>query len=270
MTQLLKTTLLIPTYNWPESLEMILISVSNQSQLPDEVLIADDGSTDATKKLINKYQSKFPIKLIHIWHEDKGFRKSSILNKAIAISKSDYIIQIDGDCFLHPKFIEDHLRYAQRAHYLFGIRVRISERCVPKVLKNKNTNISFFHYGLKKRLRNIRIPFIPVFFKSENELSHKLRGCNMSFWKDDFIAINGYNEDLEGWGREDSELAIRLHNNKLLGKRLKFCAIVYHLDHKENKNDEFDLNDIIQNKTISHKTKFCVNGIDKYLNLKTN
>jgi predicted glycosyltransferase involved in capsule biosynthesis len=95
--------------------------------------------------------------------------------------------------------------------------------------------------------------------------SDKFRGCNVSFWKKDFININGYNEDFEGWGREDSDLVIRMSNNGVLSKRLKFCAIVFHIFHPLKTRDNFERNDAIQNQTILNKTTFIDKGVNQYI-----
>lgn len=101
----MKTTLLMTTYNWPQALGMVLASVSRQTVLPDEIVIADDGSTEETKMLIEHFASNFPQPVIHVWQKDLGFRKTAILNKAIAKATGDYIIQIDGDVVLNSHFI---------------------------------------------------------------------------------------------------------------------------------------------------------------------
>ncbi|WP_224489396.1 glycosyltransferase family 2 protein [Robertkochia flava] len=261
----ISTTLLISTYNWPEALSIVLKSVLSQTVIPDEVIIADDGSDERTRNVIDGFRKDFPIDLKHVWHEDKGFRKSKILNRAIASATSEYIVQVDGDCFLHSSFVEDHIENASRDRYLYGTRVRIKETAVPRVLNAQELNMHFFKPGLKKRPRNIRIPVISALFKPHAGISPKFRGCNTSFWRADFITVNGYNEDLEGWGREDSELMIRMHNLGLKAKRLKFNGIVYHLDHHENSRDRFELNDSIQDKTKKEQLVSCTNGIDKYL-----
>ena len=261
----ISTTLLISTYNWPEALNLVLKSVLQQTVMPDEVIIADDGSDERTRSVIDDYRADFAVDLKHVWHEDKGFRKSKILNRAVAAATSEYIIQVDGDCFLHSRFIEDHIENANRDRYLFGTRVRIRETAVPEVLSSEELKMHFFKSGLKKRPRNIRIPVISTLFKVQSQISPKFRGCNTSFWKEDFIAVNGYNEDLEGWGREDSELMIRMHNLGVKAKRLKFNGIVYHLDHFENSRERFDENDRIQAETISENRVSCENGVKKYL-----
>ena len=257
--------LLISTYNWPEALALVLESVLKQRLMPDAVVIADDGSAEATAQLIAAYKPRFGVPLHHIWHEDKGFRKAMILNKAIAASDADYIIQIDGDCILHPRFIADHLSFAKKGLYLYGTRVRVKQKSVPGVLKQQRLRFHVFSGAIKKRPRSLRIPLLSAWFGVRDAISPRFRGCNTSFWRSDIIKINGYNEDLEGWGREDSELMIRLHHLGVKARRLKFKAIVYHLDHPESSKANFDKNDAIQQASLFQKRIAAKNGIDKYL-----
>ena len=259
------SSLLISTYNWPLALELVLLSVQKQTVLPTEVLIADDGSTDETKELILHLKKTFPIPIRHFWHENEGFRKAIILNKAIANSKADYIIQIDGDCIIHKNFIKDHLEFAAKKRFLFGSRVNIQKEHLSSLFKSKKITFNLFSSGIKKRTRALHIPIFGKLYKETAELSRKFRGCNVSFYKKDFIAINGYNEDFKGWGREDSELIIRLLNNGVLGKRLRYCGIVYHIYHDEKPRDRLEFNDEIQQNSIKNKSIWCANGIDKYL-----
>ena len=258
-------SLVTPTYNWSEALELLLLSVLNQTVLPNEVIIADDGSRDDTKHLIEKFQEKFPIPLIHIWHEDLKNRKPKIMNKAIAITKNDYIIEIDGDIIMNKYFIEDHLSFAQKGHYLFGSRVNIQEKLLVNLFSKKIIEFNLISKGIKKRGRTIRIPFLMNFAKSVPHRSLKLRGCNMSFWKDDFIKINGFNEDLVGWGIDDSEMIQRLHNIGIKGKRLKFAGIAYHIYHKEQSKTHFEINNQIERETTEKKLTFIEKGINQYL-----
>ncbi|WP_310992333.1 glycosyltransferase family 2 protein [Aequorivita marina] len=261
----MKTSLLISTYNWPEALELVLLSLENQSVKPDEVLIADDGSTEATKQLIGSFQSKNEVPIRHFWHEDKGFRKAIILNKAIAAAKGDYIVQVDGDCIMHKDFVRDHKAMAVANVYLFGSRVNIQEQFIPKLFASQKITFSFFAKGIKKRTRNLRVPALSNLYKTTDEISHKMRGCNVSFWKKDVVAVNGYNEAFEGWGREDSELIIRMMHNGVLGRRLRYRGIVYHIWHKVKDQSRFEINDSLQEKALAEKSKWCEKGIDKYL-----
>lgn len=258
-------TLVTPTYNWPEALDLLLLSILQQTILPNEVIIADDGSTEDTKNLISEFQKKFPVPLIHIWHEDIKNRKPAIMNKAIAASKYDYIIEIDGDIIMNKHFIKDHLAHAQKGHYLFGSRVNIKKGLLTKLFSKKKIHFRLFSKGIKKRARTIRFPFLMRFAKSVNVRSSKLRGCNMSFWKTDFIKINGFNENLVGWGIDDSEMIQRMHNIGIQGKRLKNCGIAYHIYHNEQSRSQLDINDEILRQTTENKLIFIEKGINQYL-----
>jgi glycosyltransferase involved in cell wall biosynthesis len=232
--------------------------------MPDEILIADDGSDDDTKQMILKFSARIPIPIKHFWQEDKGFRKSKILNKAIATSESDYIIQIDGDCILHNCFIEDHINQASKMTYLYGSRVNILQQYVSSIINSKTIHFSLFSKEIKNRTRCLHIPILSKCYRKHNIVSRKFRGCNLSYWREDFIAINGYNEDFEGWGREDSDLVIRLGNKGILAKRIRYAAIVYHIYHKTNSKHNFELNNQIQNETITKKIIWIDNGVNKY------
>lgn len=261
----MKTSLIISTYNWPEALELILKSILVQTLLPDEILIADDGSSEKTKTLIDVFKHKIDRPLIHIWHKDIGFRKAIILNKAIAKAKGDYIIQIDGDCILHKHFIKDHISKSQEKCYLYGSRVNIQKSYLEKLFKTQQINFTVFSKAIKKRGRAIHSLKLSHLYKKRIKFSKKYRGCNASFFKQDLININGYNENFNGWGREDSELALRLQNNNIFSKRLKNCAIVYHIWHNTKSKSQLTKNNNIQNETIQLKKKWCSNGIDKYI-----
>ncbi len=265
MKKPLSCSLVTPTYNWPEALELLLLSILNQSVLPNEVIIADDGSREETRNLIQLFQQKFPIPLIHIWQEDVNNRKPAIMNQAIAASTQDYIIEIDGDIIMNKYFIEDHLRFAKKGQYLFGSRVNIQENILGALFSKKQFQFNFFSKGIKKRGRTLRIPFLMSFVQAVNKRSPKLRGCNMSFWRTDFIKINGFNEELVGWGIDDSEMIQRMHNIGIKGLRLKFSGIVYHIFHKEQSKSLFDINIEIERQTNENKLVYIPKGISQYL-----
>ncbi len=261
----MKTALLISTYNWTNALDLVFRSVSAQTQLPDEILIADDGSGADTKDLIDDFSKKVSIPVTHFWQEDQGFRKSKILNKALAGTKADYIIQIDGDCIMHKEFIKDHIQGAQLNTYLYGSRVNILPDAVEKIFKNKMISFNLFSKEIKNKTRTLHIPLFSKMYPSHSGVSKKFRGCNVSYWKKDFIEVNGYNEDFEGWGREDSDLVIRMGNKGVLAKRLRYVGIVFHIHHKTNSKHNLELNDAIEQKTIREKIIRVPNGVDQYL-----
>lgn len=258
-------TLIIATYNWPEALELVLLSLKKQTVLPDEIIIADDGSTLETKDLIDCFRSELSVPLHHEWQEDNGFRKAHILNKAIAKASGDYIIQVDGDCIMHPEFVKDHLEFVTPKTYLFGSRVNIQKPYLQTLFSKKRVQFNVFSQGIKKRTRALHIPLLSLLYKESETFSSKFRGCNTSYYKSDFIAVNGYNEDITGWGREDSELALRFHNLGLKARRLRYRGIVFHIYHHEKSKNSLETNDKIEQQTITKKLTWTNNGVDKYL-----
>jgi hypothetical protein len=260
----LKTTLIIATYNWPDALELVLTSLLKQSTLPEEVIIADDGSTEDTKHLIELYSNKLQSGVQHIWQADNGFQKTSVLNKSVSKAKGDYIIQIDGDIVLHKHFIRDHIKLAQQGQFIHGSRTLLSKEVTVKAIIEKDIYFSIFKNDIKNRFNSFYLPFLSKMISTRNNNLKGTRGCNFSFWKQDFIEANGYNEDMKGWGKEDTELSVRLMNNNLQKYKLKCRAVCYHLHHKIASKKGLTLNKNILESAIHNKTKRCSNGVNKY------
>lgn len=261
----MKCSLIITTYNWPEALSIVLSSLNGQTSIPDEVIIADDGSGDSTKNIIEKFQNNTSIPIIHSWQKDKGFRLSKSRNRAIAKAKYEYIIMIDGDMILHKDFIKDHLRFAKKNTYLQGSRVLLQQPFSSIVLESKKfKKPSLFSAHFKNKVNSFRLPFLSfiISLKSSKNLN-RIRGCNFSIYREDIIKVNGFNEDFVSWGKEDSEFVTRLFNYGVLRKDMKFSGIQFHLFHKEGspKSDNLELLD----KSILNKLDWCSQGIDQYL-----
>lgn len=226
-----KCALLISTYNWPEALELCLKSVIQQTILPDEVLIADDGSTDSTKDVIESFVNLGIVNVKHVWHEDVGFRKTIILNKAISMIESDYIIQIDGDVILDRNFIKDHLFVREKGCFIRGTRAHIHKDSLKRLFKNKEISLKFYSRGIQNRFNALRVSFLAFLMIRKKMSGKNVRGCNLAYWKHDVLAINGYNNALTGWGHEDEELALRFVNFGLLKKSVKLRCVQYHIYH---------------------------------------
>lgn len=262
----MKTTLIISTYNRPDALRLCLLSVLNQTVLPDEVIIGDDGSGDETRNLIEEFVKDFPVPCKHVWHEDEGFRLAMMRNKCVAASTGDYIIEIDGDLIIHKKFVEDHIEFSQKGCYLKGGRTNLGRKLTEQLCKSGTLRkINLFTRGIENKPENsLHLPFIARFLAPRYRKNKETAlGCNMSFFKSDFIAINGYDEFYEGWGGEDWDLGRRLKAYGLKKRHLKFVGNVFHLWHE----DKYMLN---KEKNMNYCNRedisiVCKNGIDKYL-----
>jgi glycosyltransferase involved in cell wall biosynthesis len=259
----LKTSLIITTYNRKDALELVLLSVMKQSVLPNEVIIADDGSRDDTLRLVDGYKNIFPIPLIHCWHEDIGFRLSAIRNKAIRMAKYEYVIMIDGDIVLPKNFVRGHRDHAWKGQFIQGSRVLLMKDRTEKILQEKGMYVSAISSDIANRLNAIESKFLSSIFSYFRKGHNNVRGANLSFWRDDLISVNGFNEDFVGWGREDSEFAVRMANKGIRRKHVKFASFGYHLYHPENSRKQLAVNDAILMKTIREKFSRCENGIAK-------
>lgn len=269
MKKKISVSVIIPTYNWPKALNLCLQSVLKQSVPPDEIIIADDGSKSDTTDLISNISKKSPIPIIHVWQEDKGFRLAQIRNKAIAKSSKEYIIQIDGDVILHKDFVKDHIRFARKGSFVSGSRVIIEEALTNKLLASQTFNVSIWSRGIHNKLNGIHLPFLSFLQEKYrgNDILY-VRGCNMSFWREDLLKVNGYNEEMTGWGREDNELASRLINLDIKKRILKFAGIVYHIHHPLRSRTSLNRNDVILKQTVSSKSTWCTKGITQYIENK--
>ncbi len=258
-------SLIITTYNWPEALSLVLSSALSQSILPDEIIVADDGSGEKTRKILENFPNTTLTPIIHSWQKDNGFQLAKSRNRAIALSRNEYIIVIDGDMILHRDFVKDHKRFAKKGIYIQGSRVLLQKNFSEKLLiKKLFKKPSFLSKDAKNRINLLRIPLISLLLSSfKNQNINRIRGCNFSLFKDDIIKVNGFNEDFITWGKEDSEFVQRLFNNGVFRKNLKFLGVQYHLYHSEGLTNINNV-ELLKN-TIKNKVKRCVNGIDKYI-----
>lgn len=265
----MKTSLIISTYNWSEALNLCLKSLLIQTQFPDEVIIADDGSTIETTNLVKSFSAEAPFPVIHVWHEDKGFRAGKIRNKAIAKAQFEYIIQIDGDVILHPQYIKDHHKIAKKNHFIIGSRVLLGKTLSDNILLSKQIKFSFWKKGIiGNRFYGLYLPVIgrfihPIF---SNPKSHRrVKGCNIAFWKSDLIKVNGYDESMYGWGAEDTELGARLINSGVHKHTVRWAIIVYHIEHQYASRERMKINRKMLRETIISRSVWCKNGLNKYL-----
>ena len=268
-TEKVTVSLIITTYNWKEALELSLLSALDQTQPAYEIIIADDGSREDTRDLVSLITGNCQVPIYHIWQEDKGFRAARIRNKAMAQATGQYIIFIDGDIILHKSFIKDHEEAARPRFFSQGSRVLLNSSKSARVLKEKQRFFSFFESGLKNRKNAIHSGFLSRLVTRKSKNLNGIRTSNFAFWRADGIAVNGFNEDFEGWGREDSEFAARLMTSGVQRQTLRFRALSFHLFHPANSRCSLERNDRLLEQAIRTGSTWCINGIDKRLPAKS-
>lgn len=259
-------SLIIATYNWPRALYLCLDSVMQQSTMPTEILIADDGSGESTREVVEHFKALSPVPLRHIWHEDRGFRAAAIRNKAIAASHCDYVILVDGDMILQRDFIKDHLRFAKKGYYVSGSRGIITAPRTQELLDGKGPApvLSAWSRGITNRANAMRNPIVARLYCTLVP-EHKPRSCNMGIWREDLQRVNGFDEAFEGWGFEDTELGLRLHNSQIRQRRIKFQGIAFHLHHSKAARDNYKQNQDRYLESVRKQRTRCEKGLDGHL-----
>lgn len=264
----MRVSLIVTTYNWKEALAVVLASAFAQTRLPDEIIVADDGSADDTGDLVREMAKQAPVPVHHCWQEDKGFRAARSRNLAISAATGEYLIFIDGDIALERHFIEDHLVAANQGFFVQGARVLLDRRKTLEVLAHGVSNLSFFAGGVANRKNMLRSRLLSRLFSCEASGLAGIKTCNFAFFRADALAVNGFDENFEGWGREDSEFAARLLNRGIRRWNLRFQSVAFHLYHPVQSRGRLPANDAMLAGTVAEKRTWCNNGIEKKLNSK--
>jgi glycosyltransferase involved in cell wall biosynthesis len=235
-------SLIVTTYNRPDALAAVLAGVLAQNDRGFEVLVADDGSRDDTRALVERTALDAPVPVAHVWQEDRGFRAGAARNRAAARASGRYIVFLDGDCVPRPDFVAQHRRLAERGWMVAGNRVLLAESFTREILAG-SVPIHFWSLaqwraeharGAINRTLPLRtLPLGPL-RKLLGKRWQRVRTCNLGVWAADFSAVNGFDEAFEGWGFEDSDLAVRLLNLGVRRKNGAFATGVLHLWHREN------------------------------------
>jgi glycosyltransferase involved in cell wall biosynthesis len=236
-------SILLATYNWPQALKLCLESLSTQTDLDFEIIIADDGSTVDTKNLIASTQTHFPVKMTHLWQEDLGFRKTRILNQAIEAAQGKYLVFLDGDCLVQPDFIAQHRSLSQVNHLVTGSRILLNDEFSKQLLSWPLWDFQKFSDNvLSYRLSGVINKYWPLKIKLgdgswrnyKKFVWRRIKGCNMACWKADALAIGGFDETMTGWGHEDADFVFRLQQKGLIRKSGSWSTEVLHLHHRIN------------------------------------
>lgn len=271
----MKLSVVITTYNAEEWLRKVLYGYSVQTDLDFELVIADDGSSVATKKVLKEFSSKFKYPIIHVWQPDEGFQKCKILNKAIVKANANYLLFTDGDCIPRKDFVSKHLQHRENGYFLSGgyfkLPMETSKIISTEEIINQNTFSSKWltKNGVKKSFKLAKLTKSSLFATFMNWLTptkKTFNGHNTSCYKEDLLAVNGFNEEMQ-YGGLDREVGERLFNYGILGKQIRYSAICLHLDHKRGyaTPEIWQKNNAIRAYNKKHNIIAIKKGINQYL-----
>lgn len=263
-----KISLIVTTYNRPQALGLVLFGLAAQRGVDFndfEVIIADDGSTTATHKLLQQLQPYLPYSLKVVWQEDQGFRAAQARNLAVQASQGIYLIFLDGDCIPQTDFVANHVQLAENGWLVAGNRILLSQRFTAALIEQfslisfPNDGVDCFELLEQRHLKKIAIwhwqlwrwllpysrhdinRFLPLLRLPDRIFPRKrspqkwqgAKSCNLAIWRRDFLLVNGFNEKFQGWGHEDAELVVRLFHHGVRRKEGRFAVPVFHLWHQE-------------------------------------
>jgi glycosyltransferase involved in cell wall biosynthesis len=234
-------SVIVATYNRADALGAVLRSLSRQTERDFEVLVADDGSDVATARVVTEWAARMPIPLKHIWHPDRGFRLAEIRNRAIRVSTGSYCIFLDGDCIARHDFVAAHRRLAEPGWFVTGNRILLSCELTERILVEglEPERWGFANWITQRALRNVNrfAPLLDLELHGLRKLHSRrwrgARGSNMAFWRGDLDKVDGFDSSFSGWGREDSDIFVRLIRSGVLRKDGRFATGVLHLWHPE-------------------------------------
>ena len=232
-------SVIVTTYNREDALEAVLRSLGRQTDQDFEVVVADDGSAATTGQLVESWKAKLGRRLDHVWHEDRGFRAAEIRNRAILAARGVYCIFLDGDCIVRPDFVATHRRLAEPGCFVTGNRILLSPELTAEIL-NEGLMPESWSIGrwLAHRLRGkvnrlsalLHLPLGPLRRLRQNAW-RGARSCNLAIWRADLDRVDGFDADYSGWGKEDSDIIVRLLHAGVHRKDGVFATGVLHLWH---------------------------------------
>ncbi len=246
-------SLFVTTYEMPRHLELVLAGLSRQTRQDFELILCDDGSGAETREVIDRFRSTVRFPVLHLRQDHQGFRKCRILNEGLRHASGEILVFLDGDCVPHRDFMKDHIENQEAGRYLAGRRVELGPRISSRLTVDAVT-AGYFDFprpsliwsGLSKDSefveKSLRVTNPTLRTRLGMDRIIDLKGCNYSVPRAAIDAINGFDEEYEGYGREDTDVELRLQNLGLRIKSLKGLAIQFHVWHPRReftpRNDE--------------------------------
>ncbi len=244
-------SVIVTTYNREDALEAVLSALSRQSDRGFEVVIADDGSRAMTAAVVERWRTRLGVQLSHVWQLNCGFRAAEIRNRAILACRGDYCIFLDGDCIVSPDFVATHRKLAEPGWFVTGNRVLLSAALTEAVLREHLQPETWgasawigqrLRGGVNRLAALLRLPLGPL-RKLQARRWRGARSCNLAVWRSDLERVDGFDASFTGWGREDSDLLIRLLRCGLRRKDGRFATGVIHLWHAQLDRAQLAAND---------------------------
>jgi glycosyltransferase involved in cell wall biosynthesis len=227
----MRVSVIAITHERPDALALLHQGLARQSLPADEVIVAEDGASAATRACILRAGPSFPSRLVHLTQAHEGPRMSRARNLGLAAATGDYVVLLDGDQVPSRHFVADHAAFARPGCFAQGSRALAGPRATARLLERGGLDLPLLTPNLDRRRHLLRIPRLWWLFSRPNQSPRSLKSCNLAFWRQDLVRLNGFEERMWGWGLEDLELCARAYHLGLWRRNLRLGAGVIHLWH---------------------------------------
>lgn len=227
-----RLSLVITTYDWPAALAVVLEGVRRQLVPPDEVVVADDGSGRATRRVVERARARSTVPIRHAWGPDEGFRLNTSRNRGLAAATGDYVVLLDGDVVPHRALVADHRAAMRPGRYVQGGRVLLGPALTRRALREGVVRAPWWHRDLRNRVNLLRSSLLARAYRGPAGALDRTRGAHLAFWRADALAVNGFDEAFRSYGRDDNDFVARLLHAGIARRNLKFAAVAWHLHHE--------------------------------------
>ncbi len=262
----MRITLIAITHQRPDALALLLRGLARQTRPADQVIVSEDGDSPATRSCLERAGTGFPSRLVHLTQPHQGARMSRVRNRGLAVATGDFVIFIDGDQVPARTFVADHAAFARPGSFTQGSRVLAGPHATARLLAGGSLDLPLFAPDLDRRRHLLRAPLLWPLFARPNQSERALKSCNLAFWREDLLRLNGFEERMEGWGLEDLDLCARAYHLGLWRRNLRLGAGVIHLWHGPpgllaDDNPNWPL----YRETLATRRVRAVEGLDRHL-----
>lgn len=259
----MRVSVVVLTCERPDALALVLKGLARQSVAPFDVVVSEDGASPPTRACVERARDSLPV--VHVTQEHRGPRMARARNRGIAASRGEYLVFLDGDMVPGRRFVADHEDFARPGSFVQGSRVLAPEALTRELIASGRLDVPFLARGLGRRRHLLRVPPLRDLWGRPHRRRDGAKSCNLAFWRDDLVALNGFNEGMEGWGLEDAELVQRAFHLGLWRRDLRMGATAVHLWHPPHVLGDDNPNWAILREVEASRLVRCRRGLADHL-----
>lgn len=217
-----KLSVIITVFNRSHLLRKALLSLKNQSYLPYELIISDDGSEENVEENIADIIGGMEFNVRYVKQENRGFRLARCRNNGVRNTNGDLLIFIDQDIICTENLLRTCSQNQNTKRFITSHRINLTEMQSELFTEDIIAGNRFMQLIEKDQLANLikdyrKDKFYYYLHKISSVRKPKLKGQTHAINREDFELVNGYDENYVGWGNEDDDMGRRLYTAGIHG-----------------------------------------------------